>query len=99
MIAVALLLVVLAIAIPTWKEYRARRGANCLGHLASAMGGPLAAGVACPYTGTAYAAGDVAACPTPAGHLDSAPRFVRSPGGAWRLEQTLPAYAGGAVAL
>jgi hypothetical protein len=36
------------------------------------------------------------ACPDAAGHLDSGPRFERSPEG-WRLEQTLAAYAGGPV--
>lgn len=90
-ITIVILGVLAAIAIPSVLGYRARRGTTCLNHLVAAMDGKRPAGAACPYTQTAYAA---AACPAPSGHLDSSPRFVKTADGAWRLEQTLPAYAG-----
>ncbi len=96
MIAVTLVAIIAAVAIPTFLKARAARGPNCLEHLLSLTAGSLPAGSSCPYSGKAYAGspGDAVACPDAAGHLDSKPRFRRTPEG-WRLEQTLSAYAGG----
>jgi hypothetical protein len=99
MIMVAIIGILAAIAIPNILAFRARRGTTCLNHLVAQMDGKRPAGAACPYTDAAYAAGDVAACPTPSGHLDSSPRFVKAADGAWRLEQTLPPYEGKPVEL
>lgn len=99
MIMVVIIGILAAIAIPNVLAFRARRGTTCVGHLVAQMDGKRPADAACPYSGTAYAAGDVAACPTPTGHLDSSPRFVKAADGAWRLEQTLPPYEGKPVEL
>ena len=96
MIVVAIIGILAAIAIPSFLNYRAARGEKCLGHLLTLSGGSLPAGTTCPYSGKAYptSPGDLVACPAPAEHLDSSPRFLRTKDGVWKLEQTLPAYAG-----
>ncbi len=101
MIAVTLIAVIAAIAIPSLLNVRAARGSTCLDHLLSLTAGALPPGTACPYSGKAYATspGELVACPSPADHLDSHPRFVRAKEGSWRIEQVLPAYAGGSVEL
>jgi hypothetical protein len=99
LVVVAIIGILTAIAIPTWLAWREGRNTTCVDSLAALTAGPLPAGTVCPKSGKPYAVAlrgedDVAACPSPEKHLDSAPEFVRSKGGAWRLRQTLPAYAG-----
>ena len=98
MIVVAILGVIAAVALPFFLRSEAKAAAGCLDLLLAPK-----AGAACPSSGTPYAPAEVdgvrtVACPAPE-HLPSAPRLVRAKDGTWRLEQTLPGYAGGAVEL
>jgi hypothetical protein len=89
MIRIVIVSILLAIAVPAWLNWSAGRSRRCLENLAKAASAPLPAGTSCPVSGKPYGA----SCPAPEGHLDSAPKLIRT-GSAWRLEQTLPAGSG-----
>lgn len=98
MIGIVILAIIAAVALPFFTNRAPKAATGCLDLLLAPK-----AGAACPASGKPYAAADVdgvrtVACPAPE-HLPSAPRLVRAKDGPWRLEQTLPAYAGGAVEL
>ncbi len=88
--------VLAAIAIPTLLNYQKARRAKCLTNIAALADGTLPPGATCPAGGKPYAVTtrdglEVAACPEPAGHLDTAPHLVREKPGPWAFRQTLPA--------
>jgi hypothetical protein len=98
MIAIVILGIIAAVALPFFLNRSAKAAAGCLDLLLAPT-----AGATCPSSGQPYAPADVdgvrtVACPAPE-HLPSAPRLVRAKGGPWRLEQTLREYGGGAVEL
>lgn len=88
-----------AIAIPQFIKLMDKRATTCLGNILAQADGPLPKETVCPFSKKAYGGGDVPSCPEPAKHLESNPRMVRPKDGPPRLEQTLPAYAGGPIEL
>jgi hypothetical protein len=99
MIVIAIIGVLAAIAIPNLIAWKEGRSSRCVEHLAALTNGPLPAGTVCPKSDKPYAVvkrgeTDVIACPAPEKHLETAPEFVRTKEGDWRLRQTLPAYTG-----
>lgn len=73
---------------------------KCLGTLAAAADGKLAADSTCPVSKAAVVVArkegrETLTCPDPKTHLLFAPRYERETGGAWRLEQSLPPLSPG----
>ena len=93
-IAVIIIVILAAIAIPYFSSYKSRRMKTCVDALVSACDAPLAADAVCPACKKPYAVTrDEIACPDPDRHLPTQPRFVRA-GDAWKFQQTLPAFDG-----
>lgn len=92
MIVVAVIAIIAAIALPQYIKYKDQRAMTCLNNLLALADGKPPAKKTCPAGDKAYATGTgVAECPSPANHLESAPRFVRASTGSWSLKQTFPA--------
>jgi hypothetical protein len=99
MIILAVIGILAAVAIPNLLAWMESRSSRCVEHLATLTNGPLPAGTVCPkcdkpYTVVKRGESEVIACPASEKHLQSAPEFIRTKERAWRLQQTLPAYAG-----
>jgi len=99
LIFIAILGILAVVAIPSLTAYFEGRNSRCIEHLIARTNGPLPEGTVCPKGDKPYAIvsrgeDDVLACPATERHLTTAPELVRSKGGAWRLRQTLPPYAG-----
>lgn len=104
MIFIAIIGILAAIAIPQFLKALDSRATKCLGFLIAATDKGIPADTKCPKSGKVYAVArrdglEIAACPAPEKHLDTAPTFERPKDGAWKLSQSLPAYQGGAIEL
>jgi hypothetical protein len=103
-VVIVIIGILAAIAIPSFLNAVKAARARCLTNIVALADGTLAAGAACPASKKPYAVAlkdgvEVASCPDPAGHLDSAPQLVGQKGGPWILQQTLPAPTADALQL
>lgn len=93
---VAALLLVGGLIVVGYREHRHDKTLGCLALLAAAADGRLPAGATCPVSDAPFVVEkkggrETAGCS--GRHLPHPPRYVRDEGGAWRLEQDLPAAA------